>query len=377
MSEFQHIAFRAVDGPVSEENLEYMRRQSSRAEVTPWSFDNEYQYGDFRGNAIEMLRRGYDLHLHYANFGVRKLLIRLPHGLPDSKAAEPYLGKHAVQFLQDKDGAGGILSIDPYHEAGDLDELGDLGEFLDRLVPLRAEILNGDLRPLYLAHLAMACDDNHDPETTKEAPVPAGLEKPSGAQRTLVEFYGLSDALIAAAAQGCPAMPAHDDPQSQYTLWLRGRPQKAKDAWLARLMTDPGSSARSEILADFRKSRDAAPWPALGLDRTIAELEATAERIHDAAKRQAAAAAAAQKAKRLAGMAADPTPTLLETERLVALRSSESYRKIAMLLAELREALAGCEQSGLADQQARKLKTNNPTLHTLTSALRRQGFVPK
>jgi dihydroxyacetone kinase-like predicted kinase len=106
-------------------------------------------------------------------------------------------------------------------------------------------------------------------------------------------------------------------------------------------------------------------------------LEATAERIHDAAKRQAAAAAAAQKAKRLAGMAADPTPTLLETERLVALRSSESYRKIAMLLAELREALAGCEQSGLADQQARKLKTNNPTLHTLTSALRRQGFVPK
>jgi hypothetical protein len=351
MSEFQHIAFRAVDGPVSEENLEYMRRQSSRAEVTPWSFDNEYQYGDFRGNAIEMLRRGYDLHLHYANFGVRKLLIRLPHGLPDSKAAEPYLGKHAVQFLQDKDGAGGILSIDPYHEAGDLDELGDLGEFLDRLVPLRAEILNGDLRPLYLAHLAMACDDNHDPETTKEAPVPAGLEKPSGAQRTLVEFYGLSDALIAAAAQGCPAMPAHDDPQSQYTLWLRGRPQKAKDAWLARLMTDPGSSARSEILADFRKSRDAAPWPALGLDRTIAE--------------------------RLAGMAADPTPTLLETERLVALRSSESYRKIAMLLAELREALAGCEQSGLADQQARKLKTNNPTLHTLTSALRRQGFVPK
>ena len=79
MSEYQYVAFRATDGPVSVKNLEYMRRQSSRAEVTPWSFDNEYHFGDFRGNAEEMLRRGYDLHLHYANFGIRKLVIRLPN----------------------------------------------------------------------------------------------------------------------------------------------------------------------------------------------------------------------------------------------------------------------------------------------------------
>ena len=59
-----------------------MRQQSSRAEITPWSFDNEYHFGDFRGDALTMLRRGYDMHLHYANFGIRKLLIRLPHNLP-------------------------------------------------------------------------------------------------------------------------------------------------------------------------------------------------------------------------------------------------------------------------------------------------------
>src|SRR5437016_10919917 len=90
MSEYQCIGFRAIDGPVSEKNLEFMRRQSSRAEITPWSFDNEYHYGDFGGDAEEMLRRGYDVHLHYANFGIRKLMIRLPNGLPDAKAAEPY-----------------------------------------------------------------------------------------------------------------------------------------------------------------------------------------------------------------------------------------------------------------------------------------------
>lgn len=377
MSEYQHIAFRAVDGPVSEKNLEYMRRQSSRAEITPWAFDNEYEYGDFGGNAAEMLRRGYDLHLHYANFGVRTLLIRLPNGLPDKQAAKPYFGEDSLQFLQDKEGPGGILSIEPSHEPGDLDELWNLGDFLDRLVPLRAEILDGDLRPLYLAHLAMACDGNHDPETTKEAPVPAGLEKPSDAQLALAEFYGLSDALIAAAAQGCPAMPALNDPHNQYAEWLQGLPQSAKDAWLAQLMADPRSSLRSEILADYRKTRGAALWPTMRRDRTIAELEATAEGIHDEANRKAVAAAAAKRAKRLATMAADPTPTLRETEKLVAQRSSDSYGRTATLLAELREALAGSEQAGLAEQQARKLKDNNPTLHRLTSELRRQGFVPK
>ncbi len=76
-------------------------------------------------------------------------------------------------------------------------------------------------------------------------------------------------------------------------------------------------------------------------------------------------------------MAADPATTLRETEELVARRSTEAYRQIAMLLAELRAALAGSEQSGLAEEQARKLRTKNPTLRLLTSELRREGFLPK
>ncbi|MGH7193748.1 MAG: hypothetical protein ACREJM_09475, partial [Candidatus Saccharimonadales bacterium] len=113
MSEHQLISFRAIDRPVSDENLKYMQRQSSRAVITPWSFENEYHDGDFGGDAHEMLRRGYDLHFQYANFGVRNLLIRLPHGLPDARAAEPYLGDEEVRFINDKRGPGGILSIEP------------------------------------------------------------------------------------------------------------------------------------------------------------------------------------------------------------------------------------------------------------------------
>jgi len=73
MSEYQYVAFRAVDRPVSSKNLAYMNQQSTRAEITPWSFTNEYHYGDFGGNYKEMLRRGYDIYLHYASFGTRDL----------------------------------------------------------------------------------------------------------------------------------------------------------------------------------------------------------------------------------------------------------------------------------------------------------------
>jgi len=272
MSEHQYVGFRAIDGPVSEKDLEFMRRQSSRAAVTPWSFDNEYHYGDFHGDTAEMLRRGYEFHLHYANFGTRKLMIRLPNGLPDAKAAEPYFERDSLSFLKDKQGRGGILCIGPFFESGDLDDLWEIDDFLDRLLPLRAEILDGDLRPLYLAHLAVACDSNHDPDDEKDALVPAGLDKLTDAQRALAELYGLSEALIAAAAQNSSSLPERTDSENQYVAWLQRQPEAAKIAWLAQLMADPRSAVRREILAEFQKSQIAPSWPTIRLDRTIAEL---------------------------------------------------------------------------------------------------------
>jgi hypothetical protein len=377
MSEYQYVAFRAVDRPVSGENLEFMHRQSSRAEITSWSFDNEYRYGDFRGNAEEMLRRGYDLHLHYANFGIRKLLIRLPHGLPDAQGAKPYLGKDSLRFLKDKQGPGGILAIEPVHEPGDLDELWEIGAIVDRLVPLRAEILDGDLRPLYLAHLAVACDGEHDPEETREAPVPAGLDALSDAQRALAELYGIGDELIAAAAEKSPPIPARDNPAADYTQWLRGQHEATKNAWLATLMADANSAVRAEIMAKYRSDNSLPTWPTTLKNRTISQLHAAAADCAREAQRKAAEIAARQRAKRLAQMATDPTATLRETERLVKERSTNAYRRIAESLADLSEALAESGRAALAEKQAQKLKAANPKLHLLTSELRRKGFVPK
>jgi hypothetical protein len=297
MSEYQHVAFRAIDGPLNEENLEFMRRQSSRADITPRSFDNEYHFGDFRGDAAEMLRRGYDLHLHYANFGIRKLMIRLPHGLPDAKAAKAYFEEDALEFVKDRRGQGGILTFDPFYEAGQLEELWDIDQFLDRLVPLRAEIIEGDLRPLYLGHLAVACDDNHDPEEMKVSPIPAGLKKLSDAQRALVELYGLDEDLVAAAARHSPSVHAQSEARNQYAAWLHQQPEARKDGWLARLMTEHQSTVRRDIVAKFKGDLGAPSWPVIRIDRTIAELKTAAEETQRKATRKAADSAAQKPAK--------------------------------------------------------------------------------
>jgi hypothetical protein len=301
MSEYQYVAFRAIDGPVSQKNLQFMQRQSSRAEITSWSFDNEYHYGDFSGDAAEMLRRGYDFHFHYANFGIRKLMIRLPNGLPDPKMAKPYFDEDALYFLWDKQGRGGILGIEPSFEAGELEDLtGELDGVLDGLLPLRAEILDGDLRPLYLAHLAVATDDNHDGDEERDAPVPAGLAKLTDAQRALAELYGLSEALLAAAAQNSPALPERKDSANEYAAWLQRQPEATKTAWLAELMADPRSGVRREILAEFQKSQSLSSWPTVRVNRTIAELQAAAEGIERDKDRKKVVR---QRAKKLAGMA--------------------------------------------------------------------------
>lgn len=377
MSEYQWIAFRAIDAPVSPANLEYMHKQSSRAEITPWSFENTYTYSDFRGNVLEMLRRGYDFHLHYADFGIRKLAIRLPWGLPNPAAAKPYVNKREITFVKDSAGPGGILEIQPFYEPDSFELDMNCEDLLEKLLPLRDELQGGDLRPLYLMSLAVACDAEHDPEEAVEGPVPAGLDELTDAQEALAEFYGLSDSLLKAAAEGCPPKSAIGKLGQSHAAWLGQQTDAAKNAWLLKLMSDDEAAVRSELLFKYRSDQPATSWPVAALGRTIATLEAVAELHSQTASRQADAKAAQVRVERLTAIAKNPEKFLRETERLVAVRSTYKYTEAAKLLVDLRDALRGTDQEGLAEQQARALKEKNPTLRLLTAALRKEGFVLK
>ncbi len=56
------MAFQAVDRPLSDEQLAFAQKQSTRAEVSRWSLSVEYHYSSFRGDVDGLLRRGYDVY---------------------------------------------------------------------------------------------------------------------------------------------------------------------------------------------------------------------------------------------------------------------------------------------------------------------------
>ncbi|MEM7315951.1 MAG: hypothetical protein AAF497_22675 [Planctomycetota bacterium] len=172
MSEYQYVIFRAVDAPLNKKQLTYAERQSSRAEVSRWSFEVDYHYGSFDGDVDGMLRRGYDVFLQYTNYGDRVIKIRLPHGLPvERQVWNHFIDGERVTWKKDNKGHAGILTLNPFHEAGELEEAWELETYLDSAILLREKLTSGDLRPLYVFWLCGADDDYNDPNETTEPPV--------------------------------------------------------------------------------------------------------------------------------------------------------------------------------------------------------------
>ena len=252
MSEYQFVHFLAVDRPVEEKELGFMRRQSSRAEISPWEFTNEYHFGDFHGDARAMLRHGYDVHLHYASFGIRRLMFRLPGGLPcERRVFEAFRVPDAIGWYPDPKPPGGILEITPEGDADAYDEeLWDIAKLLPKLAPVRERLIAGDLRPLYVAWLA-CCHD----ESATEPPIPAGLGKLDAGLRTMAEFYEVGQDLVAAAAAQAPAEPRRSGPVSRSRT---GSPGKRRRTCLIAGAAPGGRRGRGRVETINRIRRECA-----------------------------------------------------------------------------------------------------------------------
>jgi hypothetical protein len=271
MSEYQFVHFVALDRPLTDDQLCYMSKQSTRAEITKWEFTNEYHYGDFHGNAKEMMRRGYDLHLHYANFGIRRLMIRLPAGLPwDKPTFKTYRPKSGLEWHPDKQGRGGILEINPEGDAATFDYYGPVEDLLAEVAPIRDHLISGDLRPLYVIWLAIAAIQGDD--DTLEPPVPAGLATLPDCLMSLAAFYELdSDLLKAAAKNSLPLLDA-PRPALQTSVCLARQTKDELKSLLQRFLDDDPIGVRAETLALIRDKSGGTQWPTTEPTRTIKQL---------------------------------------------------------------------------------------------------------
>jgi hypothetical protein len=57
MSEYQYYEFQALDRPLTPKQMSELRAVSSRAQITPGSFVNVYNWGDFKGDPTRWMER--------------------------------------------------------------------------------------------------------------------------------------------------------------------------------------------------------------------------------------------------------------------------------------------------------------------------------
>jgi hypothetical protein len=372
MSEYQFVHFLALDRLLDDRQLEYMERQSTRATISRNEFHNEYHFGDFHGNVLEMLRRGFDVHLHYANFGIRRLMFRLPQGLPvDKKLFKKYCKVCGLTWHADRKGAGGILEIQPEADAGTFENVVfNVGELLPEIAAVREMLIAGDLRPLYVAWLACACDDE-----ASEPPVPAGLADLPPAIIALADLYEIDEDLLRTAALLSPALPKSENREQRVQRWLDKQSIGSMRELLQRFLLHDAAAAHAETLAQLREESETAAWPVAETTRKLGKLRGAAREFRSQRMLRETRASEAARQQHLAKIAADPKRAIARIQSLVKQPSVKNYHEAARQLDELREALGPEVGPGHTAAVAEQLRHDYPHRRVLVSALRKHGFL--
>lgn len=196
MSEYQYYEFAAIDRPLTHAEMAKLRAISKRAEITATSFVNHYEWGDLKADPADLMRRFFDAFVYTANWCSCRLSVRVPSNIFSEAALKSFATVHGLTIEESDQHCIIDWSLD---ESENYDRFGmdDGRGWMQRLAPLRDELLRGDLRPLYLGWLASADELGDD---AKEPDVPPGLSDLTPPQQALVEFIEIDPDMLAAAA---------------------------------------------------------------------------------------------------------------------------------------------------------------------------------
>jgi hypothetical protein len=335
VSEYQCYEFVALDRQLTSKEMAELRAISTRAEISPTRFWNEYQWGDLKADAGKLLARYFDAHLYFANWGTRRFMLRLPARGVDVAALKPYFTGHRAKLT--KVGAFVVLDFWSDDEERDDDEEWFEGGRLAALTPLRARILQGDSSAAYVAWLSSVQGGDVD-EDVREPVVPSGLAELAAPIATLVELLRVDGDLVAAAAEASIA-PAGDG--KDVRAWIKARPSAEKDRWLLHAVDHPEAALGIELRAAFQKGRSNGSSQRR---RTAGELLARAEELREVRKaaevvanERARAAAARARAKTLDRLATRGQTAWTELGKLIEARSYDKAVELAVDLRELAE----------------------------------------
>jgi hypothetical protein len=347
MSEYQYYEFQAIDRPLTEDQMAELRRISSRAQITPASFINIYNYGDFKGNPQRLMEQYFDVFLYLANWGTRWLMLRLPKQLLDTQTVSLYTVEDS--FSARIQGDYLILSFRCEEEESEWAE----GEgWLPAISSLRSDLMHGDHRCLYLGWLlAVQMGDLDD--AVVEPPVPPGLGSLSAALKHFTAFLRLHEDLITAAAEtsGDESTSA-TPPSQQIAQWVAALPVEEKEAILAKLIEEQplylGMELRRRALQDITSSSRRGKSNHEANARTAGELLARAKVVAQERRRKEAALKARENARRereraakrkkyLESLVGKEAELWSKIDELIATKQPKRYDEAVSLLQDLRD----------------------------------------
>ena len=352
MSEYQYYEFQAIDRPLSEADRSALRSLSTRARITATSFTNHYDWGNFKGDPQQLMARWFDLHLYLANWGTRRLMIRLPQRLVDRSRLDAFLpNSDLVDILVSGENLIVDIGVDIYGdewpEYDEEDDWDDGSRWLGALAPLRADVLSGDLRLFYLLWLkALELDELADDETE---PLP-GIGPLTGALEAFADFVRLDPDLLQSAVEVSGLGEDGEAAAGVAREAIAGIPETEKTALLQRL-ADGDPHVAAEVRSRVRKAVASAAGQTYTDRRTVADLRsraaerrATREAI-EAERREAERQQQAQEAEktrqiRLAAVRRQGTEVWNEVEKAISKRNPDGYEQAASLLLDL-QTLAG------------------------------------
>lgn len=275
MSEYQRYEFMVADRPLTRGELEEVRRLSSHIEASSSHAIIEYHWGNFKHHPIEVLRQFFDGFLYWANWGAPQLAFRFPRGVLPANLLDGYDLDDFATFTRHPE--CDILDI---HFGEMTGPMGWVEYELGSLMPIREELMDGDLRALYIVWLASRSpaasgyyddyDDNGDfgdigqssmhdrydeeeedetDETDEldesgELPVPPGFGTLTAAQQALTELLRVpSEMLKAAAHHSTKKAPRSTPADEDVADLIELLPEARRREYLARLTRDePGLS---------------------------------------------------------------------------------------------------------------------------------------
>ena len=342
MAEYQYYEFLAIDRPLDARQLAELRALSTRARISPSRFVNTYQWGDFRGDPRTLMTQYFDAFLYTANWGTRRLMLRLPSRLLDPSTARRYCHTDSASAWA----AGKIVILDLSREDQDGswedEEYGE--ESLGSIIPARAELATGDLRLLYLAWL-LSVESGELADDDAEPPIPPGMAALNAPLRSLADFLRLDEDLIAVAAEASEEQKDSSPSPQELKRWVAVLPARERDALLVRLVLGDDVHLRAELLR--RSHGESTDGPKHREPRTVAELRnaaaarrvererlAAIERARKRARRERDAALARD--KRLEELALHEEQAWRQVDASIETRKPAGYDSAVGLLEDLR-----------------------------------------